>query len=93
MFFRTQKVSSITKKRARIERKIRPQVPPQPLCPPHALLFRDWDIPHFYHIDGKPCQTHGIYLVSVTKSGCSTVHDFETLYCQSNDSLPRKLIN
>ncbi|EOY32558.1 Transducin/WD40 repeat-like superfamily protein isoform 1 [Theobroma cacao] len=74
--------------------------------------------PHFYHIDGKPCQTHinrinnavnsggqlpfrmqgisavdfdnkGIYLVSVTKSGCLTVHDFETLYCQSNDSLPR----
>ncbi|KAL5566592.1 hypothetical protein UlMin_029756 [Ulmus minor] len=29
----------------------------------------------------------GIYLVSVTKSGCLTVHDFETLYCQSN-SLP-----
>ncbi|WVZ02953.1 hypothetical protein V8G54_023759 [Vigna mungo] len=24
----------------------------------------------------------GIYLVSVTKSGCLTVHDFETLYCQ-----------
>ncbi|XVF69690.1 hypothetical protein PTKIN_Ptkin11bG0102300 [Pterospermum kingtungense] len=74
--------------------------------------------PHFYHIDGKPCQTHmnrinsavnlsrqlpfrmqgisavdfdskGIYLVSVTKSGCLTVHDFETLYCQCNNSLPR----
>ncbi|XP_060973081.1 uncharacterized protein LOC133038788 isoform X1 [Cannabis sativa] len=28
----------------------------------------------------------GIYLVSVTKSGCLTVHDFETLYCQSNQS-------
>ncbi|QCD88428.1 hypothetical protein DEO72_LG3g2975 [Vigna unguiculata] len=25
----------------------------------------------------------GIYLVSVTKSGCLTVHDFETLYCQT----------
>ncbi|XP_020214066.1 uncharacterized protein LOC109798269 isoform X2 [Cajanus cajan] len=24
----------------------------------------------------------GIYLVSVTKSGCLTVHDFEALYCQ-----------
>ncbi|KAL4283984.1 hypothetical protein GQ457_16G006240 [Hibiscus cannabinus] len=70
--------------------------------------------PHFYHIDGNPCQTHmnrinnavnlghqlpqgisavdfdnkGIYLVSVTKSGCLTVHDFETLYCQSTGSLP-----
>ncbi|OMO79344.1 hypothetical protein CCACVL1_13736 [Corchorus capsularis] len=63
--------------------------------------------PHFYHIDGKPCETHmngvnsivnsgrqlpfrmqGIYLVSVTKSGCLTVHDFETLYCHSNESLP-----
>ncbi|XP_050276300.1 uncharacterized protein LOC126718234 [Quercus robur] len=30
----------------------------------------------------------GIYLVSVTKSGCLTVHDFEALYCQSNKSLP-----
>ncbi|KAJ6307312.1 hypothetical protein OIU76_017162 [Salix suchowensis] len=28
----------------------------------------------------------GIYLVSVTKSGCLTVHDFESLYCQANDS-------
>ncbi|GMY16357.1 hypothetical protein FCV25MIE_35045 [Fagus crenata] len=30
----------------------------------------------------------GIYLASVTKSGCLTVHDFEALYCQSNESLP-----
>ncbi|WCJ36946.1 Transducin/WD40 repeat-like superfamily protein [Euphorbia peplus] len=30
----------------------------------------------------------GIYLVSVTKSGCLTVHDFESLYCQANDLLP-----
>ncbi|KAM0995568.1 hypothetical protein ACFX13_005738 [Malus domestica] len=29
----------------------------------------------------------GIYLASVTKSGCLTVHDFETLYCQSNEPL------
>ncbi|KAK4855191.1 hypothetical protein QYF36_004896 [Acer negundo] len=32
--------------------------------------------------------TKGIYLVSVTRSGCLTVHDFETLYCQSSDALP-----
>ncbi|ONH99255.1 hypothetical protein PRUPE_6G021400 [Prunus persica] len=31
----------------------------------------------------------GIYLVSVTKSGCLTVHDFESLYCQSNEPLLR----
>ncbi|KAF5748774.1 hypothetical protein HS088_TW04G00732 [Tripterygium wilfordii] len=32
----------------------------------------------------------GIYLASVTKSGCLTVHDFEVLYCQSQtkDSSP-----
>ncbi|EXB48390.1 hypothetical protein L484_007968 [Morus notabilis] len=28
----------------------------------------------------------GIYLVSATKSGCLTVHDFETLYCESSKS-------
>ncbi|XP_061361390.1 uncharacterized protein LOC133305240 isoform X1 [Gastrolobium bilobum] len=27
----------------------------------------------------------GIYLVSVTKSGCLTVHDFEALYCQTQE--------
>ncbi|GAU30972.1 hypothetical protein TSUD_63830, partial [Trifolium subterraneum] len=26
----------------------------------------------------------GIYLASVTKAGCLTVHDFEALYCQTN---------
>ncbi|KAK2382157.1 Transducin/WD40 repeat superfamily protein [Trifolium repens] len=26
----------------------------------------------------------GIYLASVTKAGCLTVHDFEALYCQAN---------
>ena len=31
----------------------------------------------------------GIYLVSVTKSGCLTVHDFEALYCHGNESLPK----
>ncbi|GAV84481.1 hypothetical protein CFOL_v3_27925 [Cephalotus follicularis] len=84
-----------------------------------ALLLQSYTeiraFPHFYLIDGKPCQTHinrisngamdgqipikkqgvsaldfdnkGIYLVSATKSGCLMVHDFESLYCQSNDSL------
>ncbi|KAK7257859.1 hypothetical protein RIF29_32136 [Crotalaria pallida] len=27
----------------------------------------------------------GIYLASVTKSGCLTVHDFEALYCQTHE--------
>ncbi|KNA25426.1 hypothetical protein SOVF_005410 [Spinacia oleracea] len=30
----------------------------------------------------------GIYLASVTKSGCLMVHDFESLYCQSNVTSP-----
>ncbi|RZC83123.1 hypothetical protein C5167_045911 [Papaver somniferum] len=30
----------------------------------------------------------GVYVASVTKSGCLTVHDFETLYCLSNGSSP-----
>ncbi|ESQ41231.1 hypothetical protein EUTSA_v10015483mg, partial [Eutrema salsugineum] len=38
---------------------------------------------HLYHVNEGPCQTHGIYIVSVTRSGCLTVHDFDTLYCQS----------
>ncbi|KAJ9540424.1 hypothetical protein OSB04_026930 [Centaurea solstitialis] len=31
----------------------------------------------------------GIYLASVTKTGCLTVHEFESLYCQSNKSVLR----
>lgn len=31
--------------------------------------------------------TKGIYLASVTRSGCLTVHEFESLYCQSNGSV------
>ncbi|XP_071734829.1 uncharacterized protein [Rutidosis leptorrhynchoides] len=30
---------------------------------------------------------NGYYLASVTRSGCLTVHDFESLYCQSNGSV------
>ncbi|KAK7830124.1 hypothetical protein CFP56_028555 [Quercus suber] len=47
--------------------------------------------PKYRHeISGLLMQSYseGIYLVSVTKSGCLTVHDFEALYCQSNESLP-----
>eukprot|EP00257_Ricinus_communis_P013630 XP_015571111.1 uncharacterized protein LOC8274405 isoform X1 [Ricinus communis] len=86
-----------------------------------ALLIQSYTeigaFPHFYHVDGVPCQTHlnrlaravnmdppfpitsqgisalefdtkGIYLVSVTKSGCLTVHDFETLYCHTSVLVP-----
>ncbi|XP_009628265.1 uncharacterized protein LOC107821680 [Nicotiana tabacum] len=71
-------------------------------------------LPHTYHINGAPCQTHvnwflggagsdysqnpsggegisalefdkkGVYLASVTKSGCLTVHDYESLYCDGS---------
>nr|KAJ0221989.1 hypothetical protein LSAT_V11C200087180 [Lactuca sativa] len=34
--------------------------------------------------------SQGIYLASVTRSGCLTVHDFESLYCQSNQPVPRR---
>ncbi|KAA8549555.1 hypothetical protein F0562_001427 [Nyssa sinensis] len=32
--------------------------------------------------------TKGIYLVSATKLGCLTVHDYETLFCQVNSKCP-----
>ncbi|ONK81833.1 uncharacterized protein A4U43_C01F33330 [Asparagus officinalis] len=34
-------------------------------------------------ITGIEFDSKGIYLASVTKSGCLTVHDFETLYCST----------
>ncbi|XP_030521252.1 uncharacterized protein LOC115734542 isoform X2 [Rhodamnia argentea] len=33
----------------------------------------------------------GYYLASVTKSGCLTIHDFETLYCQSNQPCSKEI--
>ncbi|KAF8041160.1 hypothetical protein BT93_B3167 [Corymbia citriodora subsp. variegata] len=33
----------------------------------------------------------GYYLASVTKSGCLTIHDFETLYCQSNQPCSKEV--
>ncbi|KAJ4847025.1 hypothetical protein Tsubulata_006979 [Turnera subulata] len=39
-------------------------------------------------IAGLEFDNQGVYLVSVTKSGCLTVHDFESLYCQATESLP-----
>ncbi|CAN4119837.1 unnamed protein product [Withania somnifera] len=85
----------------------------------YGLLMQSYSevtvLPHAYHINGAPCQTHvnwflggadsnysqnplvsvcssilhfsassfwqGIYLASVTKSGCLNVHDYESLYC------------
>ncbi|XP_044478583.1 uncharacterized protein LOC123226138 isoform X2 [Mangifera indica] len=32
--------------------------------------------------------TKGVYLASVTRSGCLTVHDYEALYFLTNDTLP-----
>ncbi|KAI3892760.1 hypothetical protein MKW92_022240 [Papaver armeniacum] len=39
-------------------------------------------------ISGLEFDSKGVYVASVTKSGCLTVHDFETLYCLSNGSSP-----
>jgi len=36
-----------------------------------------------YHFLDKGICFQGIFLVSVTRSGCLMVHDFESLYCQS----------
>lgn len=35
-------------------------------------------------VSGLEFDNQGIYLASVTKTGCLMVHDFESLYCQSN---------
>ncbi|KAK9029462.1 hypothetical protein V6N11_026578 [Hibiscus sabdariffa] len=51
----------------------------------HRLPFR------MKGISAVDFDNKGIYLVSVTKMGCLTVHEFETLYCQSTGSLPAKL--
>lgn len=42
-------------------------------------------------ITGMEFDDKGVYLASVTKSGCLTVHDFETLYCLSNGPSSRSL--
>ncbi|KAF9597356.1 hypothetical protein IFM89_017259 [Coptis chinensis] len=39
---------------------------------------------HREGISGLEFDSKGIYLASVTKSGCLAVHDFEALYCLSN---------
>ncbi|KAG6515046.1 hypothetical protein ZIOFF_025425 [Zingiber officinale] len=44
-------------------------------------------------ISGLEFDNKGIYLASVTKSGCLTVHDFETLYCAIYGPTPSQLVN
>ncbi|GLT62346.1 hypothetical protein SLA2020_349910 [Shorea laevis] len=62
-------------------------------CPTHMIrmnnAFNAGRQPPFQMqgISAVDFDNKGIYLVSVTKSGCLTVHDFETLYCLSNESL------
>ncbi|CAA7039873.1 unnamed protein product [Microthlaspi erraticum] len=57
------------------------------LCQTHIneRILRDI---HPYHstwrgVTGLEFDNKGIYIVSVTRTGCLTVHDFDTLYCQS----------
>ncbi|KAK2641301.1 hypothetical protein Ddye_023064 [Dipteronia dyeriana] len=63
-------------------------------CDTHMNQFRSGEYADLLGTSRKPgisaleFDTKGIYLVSVTRSGCLTVHDFETLYCQSSDALP-----
>ncbi|KAJ8452532.1 hypothetical protein Cgig2_000121 [Carnegiea gigantea] len=54
-----------------------------------ALEF-DNQVPQPFHTASQTLVRNGIYLASVTKTGCLTVHDFESLYCQSNVISPCK---
>ncbi|XP_052175901.1 uncharacterized protein LOC127790420 [Diospyros lotus] len=59
-------------------------------CPTHMSWFANvayMDAPAPFRKQGVAAlqfDTKGIYLASVTKEGCLTVHDFETLYSQVN---------
>lgn len=53
-------------------------------CPTHAARVSNQNKPNPFlreGITGLEFDSKGIYLASVTKSGCLTVLDFETLYC------------
>ncbi|KAJ0084775.1 hypothetical protein Patl1_29619 [Pistacia atlantica] len=45
-------------------------------------------LPRKQGISALDFDTKGVYLASVTRSGCLTVHDYEALYCLTNDTLP-----
>ena len=47
-----------------------------------SLLSILWFFPKRFYGN----QFQGIYLVSATKTGCLTVHDFESLYLQTNET-------
>ncbi|KMT14441.1 hypothetical protein BVRB_4g072170 isoform A [Beta vulgaris subsp. vulgaris] len=52
-----------------------------------VLSFAGMDIPlssRRHGISALEFDNQGIYVASVTKSGCLMVHEFESLYCQSN---------
>ncbi|KAH9741087.1 transducin/WD40 repeat-like superfamily protein [Citrus sinensis] len=70
------------------------------LCPTHEGIVnsqilqrsRAGDVAMIDHrrpgISALDFDCKGIYLVSATRSGCLTVHDFESLYYQCNGTLP-----
>ncbi|KAH7838113.1 hypothetical protein Vadar_022236 [Vaccinium darrowii] len=66
-------------------------------CPTHVSWFLDgayMDDQAAYRKQGISAlefDSKGIYLASVTKAGCLTVHDFETLYSQVNFECPSGL--
>ncbi|CAI0449979.1 unnamed protein product [Linum tenue] len=41
-------------------------------------------------ISGLEFDSKGIYLASVNRNGCLTIHDFESLYCHATDVLPKR---
>ncbi|KAH9618141.1 hypothetical protein KSS87_008494 [Heliosperma pusillum] len=59
-------------------------------CPTHrdrVMSFAGFDVEGSstrHGVSALEFDKQGIYLASVTRSGCLMVHDFESLYCQSN---------
>ncbi|KAL4576886.1 hypothetical protein LXL04_012986 [Taraxacum kok-saghyz] len=43
-------------------------------------------------VSGLEFDKQGMYLASGTKAGCLTIHNFESLYCQSNQPLINKIL-
>ncbi|KAG7602056.1 unnamed protein product [Arabidopsis thaliana] len=53
-------------------------------CITHMMQIQSlYQCPTMRGVAGLDFDNRGIFLVSVTRSGCLMVHDFESLYCQS----------
>ncbi|KAL9279267.1 putative transcription factor WD40-like family [Arabidopsis thaliana] len=55
----------------------------EPMYNPYDADPKPISMPDNVSVAGLDFDNRGIFLVSVTRSGCLMVHDFESLYCQS----------